>query len=230
MWQPFWGGPRFVAAIVQRRLGVFCSLAMHGPDEAGPSHIGQPPRGKGRASTKKKAGAWGPPLFREGGFQPRLMASQGQAPVHAPHSMQTSALISALPSTISMAETGHSPTHVPQPPHFSLSTTAAIIIPPGFDPTIRNHRGLNLGEKITRRGRGGKRGAGIRPLWEAKERRGDEGVKRGRGRLPPGIRRRGCGGRGRRRGRGRGRGSGICGSGRRGVRFRSGGKGSGIGR
>ena len=54
------------------------------------------------------------------------IASQGQVPVQAPHSMQSPSLTSALPSSILIAPTGHASTHVPHPPHFSLSTIAAM--------------------------------------------------------------------------------------------------------
>jgi hypothetical protein len=53
------------------------------------------------------------------------IASTGQQPTQAPQSTQ-SLEITALPSAIFIASTGHSPTHDSQPVHFSTSTIAAI--------------------------------------------------------------------------------------------------------
>ena len=59
----------------------------------------------------------------------RLIASTGQASMHAPQSIQESESTEALPSTILIALLGHSPTQDSHPVHLSLSTTAGIQLP-----------------------------------------------------------------------------------------------------
>ena len=56
----------------------------------------------------------------------RVIASQGQLPTQAPHSMQSASLITALPSFREIALTGQLSTQAPQPAQVSSLIFAAI--------------------------------------------------------------------------------------------------------
>jgi hypothetical protein len=60
----------------------------------------------------------------------RLMASQGQLPMQAPHSMQAPSSMTALSASMVMALTGQLSTQAPQPAQVSLSILAAIFNSP----------------------------------------------------------------------------------------------------
>jgi hypothetical protein len=60
-------------------------------------------------------------LIRKLNYLPKLIASEGQASAHEPHSVQTSGLIEYF-SPSEIAPTGHSSIHVPQAIQSSLIT------------------------------------------------------------------------------------------------------------